>query len=163
MYKRQASDSHNFKAGNWVSVTKKFVTEYTPEGYFSLTFGSGNINLMENIDNYMNGNMQVNLTSYLNNIALGEILKTNTTLFIKYRIGGGKDSNIGINVISTMDAYEYVVNGPNSSINSQVSQSIRVTNVTPAVGGADIPTIEEIRNMIPMHPQCRCTFVPIVK
>ncbi len=143
-----ASDSYNFKAGNWVSVTKKFVTEYTPEGYFSLTFGSGNINPMENIDNYINGNMQVNLTSYLNNIALGEILKTNTTLFIKYRIGGGKDSNIGVNVISTMDAYEYVVNGPNANINSQVSQSIRVTNVTPAVGGADIPTIEEIRNMI---------------
>ena len=24
-------------------------------------------------------------------------------------------------------------------------------------------TLEEIRNMIPMHPQCRCTFVPIIK
>ena len=34
-----ASDSTNFKAGNYLEVTKKFYTEYTPEGYFSLTFG----------------------------------------------------------------------------------------------------------------------------
>jgi SPP1 gp7 family putative phage head morphogenesis protein len=27
----------------------------------------------------------------------------------------------------------------------------------------EVFTLEEIRNMIPMHPQCRCTFVPIVK
>ena len=27
----------------------------------------------------------------------------------------------------------------------------------------EVFTLEEIKNMIPMHPQCRCTFVPIVK
>ena len=27
----------------------------------------------------------------------------------------------------------------------------------------EVFTLEEIRNMIPMHPRCRCTFVPIVK
>lgn len=143
-----ASDSYNFKAGDWVPVTKKFYTEYTPEGYFSLTFGSGNVDPMDNLDNYMSGSMQVNLATFLNNTALGEIPKSNTTLFVKYRVGGGKDSNIGINVINAMSSYELIVNGPNTSINSQVSQSITVTNVTPAVGGADIPTVEEIRNMV---------------
>lgn len=143
-----ASDSYNFKAGDWVPVTKKFYTEYTPEGYFSLTFGSGNVDPMDNLDNYMSGSMQVNLATFLNNTALGEIPKSNTTLFVKYRVGGGKDSNIGINVINAMSSYELIVNGPNASINSQVSQSITVTNVTPAVGGADIPTVEEIRNMV---------------
>ena len=34
------------------------------------------------------------------------------------------------------------------SINSQVSQSVNVTNVTPAIGEVDAPTIEEIRNMV---------------
>jgi hypothetical protein len=38
--------------------------------------------------------------------------------------------------------------GPLSSINNQVSQSLQVTNVTPAVGGADQPTVEELRNMV---------------
>jgi hypothetical protein len=33
-------------------------------------------------------------------------------------------------------------------VNSQVQQSLRVTNITPAVGGSDQPTIEELRNMV---------------
>lgn len=143
-----ASDTYNFKAGDYIDVTKKFYTEYSPEGYFSLTFGSGNVDPMDNLDNYMSGSMQVNLATFLNNVALGEIPKPNTTLFVKYRVGGGKDTNIGINVITTMDAYDLIINGPNAIINTQVSQSIKVTNVTPAIGGADIPTIEEIRNMV---------------
>ena len=35
------SDTHNFKAGKYVTVDNKFVSEYTPNDYFSLTFGSG--------------------------------------------------------------------------------------------------------------------------
>lgn len=143
-----ASDSDNFKAGDYVEVTKKFYTEYTPEGYFSLIFGSGNVDPMDNLDNYMTGNMQVNLATFLNNIALGEIPKSNTTLFVKYRVGGGKNTNLGISVITTMESYELIINGPNNAINNQVMQSISVTNVTPAIGGSDQPTIEEIRNMI---------------
>jgi len=142
------SDSDNFKAGDYVDVTKKFTTEYTPEGYFQLTFGSGNVDPMDNLDEYMTGSMQVNLARFLNNMSLGEIPKSNTTLFVKYRVGGGKATNIGINVITTMDSYEIIINGPNASINTQVSQSIRTSNITPAIGGADAPTIEEIRNMI---------------
>jgi len=143
-----ASDSDNFKAGDYVDVTKKFTTEYTPEGYFKLTFGSGNVDPMENLDNYMTGSMKANLATFLNNVSMGEIPKSNTTLFVKYRVGGGKSTNIGVSVITTMDSYELIVNGPNASINNQVIQSLRTTNITPAIGGADIPTIEEIRNMI---------------
>jgi len=143
-----ASDRDNFKAGDYVSVTNKFYTEYLPEGYFMLTFGSGNVDPMDNLDSYMSGSMQVNLATFLNNTSLGAIPKTNSTLFVKYRIGGGKNTNMGISVITTMDSYDYAVNGPNASINSQVNQSMRVVNVTPAIGGADAPTIEEIRNMI---------------
>ena len=143
-----ASDSDNFKAGKYIDVNNKFITEYTPEGYFSITFGSGTVNPLDNLDNYMNGSLKVNLATYLNNMSLGSVPKANTTLFIKYRIGGGKDSNLGVNVITSIDDVEFEVNGPNENFNSQVQQSLRVTNVTPAVGGADQPTIEELRNMI---------------
>ena len=142
------SDKDNFKAGVFKEVTNKFITEYTPEGYFSLTFGSGTVNPLENLDNYMNGSMKVNLATYLNNMSLGMIPKPNTTIFVKYRVGGGKNTNLGVNVIDSVDNIEFNVNGPNSDINSQVEQSIRVINVTPAVGGADQPSIEELRNMI---------------
>jgi hypothetical protein len=143
-----ASDADNFKAGKYVDVYNKFVTEYTPEGYYSVTFGSGTVNPLENLDNYMNGSLKVNLASYLNNMSLGSVPKANTTVFVKYRIGGGKDSNLGVNVITSIDNVDFEVTGPNESFNSQVQQSLRVTNVTPAVGGADQPTIEELRNMV---------------
>ena len=142
------SDTDNFKSGDYLRVDNKFITEYTPEGYFSVTFGSGNVDPMDNLDNYMNGTMKVNIATFLNNNSLGNIPRANTTLFIKYRIGGGKESNLGVNVITSIDTIDFALNGPNSTINDQVYQSLRVTNITPAVGGADQPTIEEIRNMV---------------
>jgi hypothetical protein len=143
-----ASDKDNFKSGDYMGIVNKFFTEYTPENYFSLTFGSGNVDPMDNLDNYMSGTMKVNLSTFLNNTSLGAVPKSNTTLFVKYRIGGGKETNLGINVINSMDTFDYAVNGPNSSVNDQVNQSLRVTNITPAVGGSDAPTVEEIRNMV---------------
>lgn len=142
------SDKDNFIPGTYLPVTNKFMTEYTPEGYYSMTFGSGTVNPMDNLDNYITGNLKVNLGTYLNNVSLGAVPKTNSTLFVKYRIGGGRDTNLGVNVINSVDNIEFIVNGPVSSINTQVIQSLKVTNVTPAIGGADQPTIDEIRNMI---------------
>lgn len=142
------SDTHNFKPGNYLSVVNKFISEYTPENYFSVTFGSGNADPLNNLDNYMTGTMKVNLSSYLNNMSLGSVPKAGSTIFIKYRVGGGKNSNLGVNVISNVDNIDFIINGPNSSINTQVINSMNVTNITPAVGGADQPTIDEIRNMV---------------
>lgn len=143
-----ASDSSNFKSGDYIKVTNKFITEFTPEGYFSLTFGSGNVDPMDNLDNYMTGNLKVNLSTFLNNTSLGAIPKAGTTLYVKYRIGGGKNSNIGVNVINSLDNYDMSINGPVNSLNDQVAKTLRVTNITPSIGGADTPTIDELRNMI---------------
>jgi hypothetical protein len=142
------SDTTNFTAGTFLPVNNKFITEYTPEGYFSLTFGSGTVNPLDNLDNYMTGQLKVNLASYLNNLSLGTTPKINTTLFVQYRVGGGKDSNLGVNVITNVDDVEFIVSGPVPAKNTGVVQSLRVNNITPAVGGADQPTIEEIRNMV---------------
>jgi hypothetical protein len=144
----KVSDTNNFKPGKYIKVNNKFITEYTPEGYFSLTFGSGNVNSLDNLDNYLTDNLKVNLGSYLNNFSLGAVPKANTTIFIKYRVGGGKDTNLGVNVINSIDEIEFNVNGPVPSINTQVIQSLRVSNVTPAIGGSDQPTVDEIRNLI---------------
>ena len=142
------SDTDNFKAGKYIDVTNKFISEFTPEGYFYLTFGSGTINPMDNLQSFVDNNLKVSLGSFLNNMSLGATPKPNTTLFVKYRIGGGGDTNLGINVINSVDNIEFNVEGPSSNVNSQVIKSLSVTNVTPAVGGADQPTIEEIRNMV---------------
>lgn len=146
--KTASSDTSNFTAGDYKRVTNKFITEYTPEGYMSVTFGSGTVDPLDNLDSFNDGSLKVNLGTYLNNLSLGATPKTNTTIFIKYRVGGGKNTNLGVNVITSVDNVEFNVSGPITSVNNQVVQSLNVTNVTPAVGGADQPTIEEIRNMV---------------
>jgi hypothetical protein len=142
------SDRKNFSAGTYIKVSNKFISEYTPEGYLSMTFGSGNVDPLDNLDNYVTGNLKVTLGTYLNNLSLGNIPKSNTTLFVKYRVGGGKSTNLGIGIINTVENVEFILTGPQSTVNNQVQQSLQVTNITPAVGGADQPTIEELRNMI---------------
>ncbi len=142
------SDKKNFKAGEYVKINNKFISEYTPEGYFFLTFGSGNVDPLDNLDNYITNNLKVNLSTYLNNMSLGAIPKQDTTLFIKYRIGGGKESNLGVGVINNIENIDFSINGPNQVVNEQVLQSLVVTNITPAVGGSDQPVLEELRGMI---------------
>lgn len=142
------SDKKNFKAGEYIKVNNKFITEYTPEGYFFLTFGSGNVDPLDNLDNYIANNLKVNLSTYLNNMSLGAIPKQDTTLFIKYRIGGGKESNLGVGVINNIENVDFSINGPNQTFNDQTLQSLVVTNTTPAVGGSDQPVLEELRGMI---------------
>ena len=146
--KTKTSDTDNFTAGEYKRVTNKFISEYTPEGYMSVTFGSGNIDPLDNLDKFNEGKLKVNLASYLNNLSLGSTPKKNSTVFIKYRIGGGKNSNLGVNVITSVENIEFNVTGPLGNVNSQVIRSLNATNVTPAVGGSDQPTIEEIRNMV---------------
>jgi hypothetical protein len=142
------SDRKNFKAGEYIRVNNKFITEYTPEGYFFVTFGSGNVDPLDNLDNYITNNLKVNLSTYLNNMSLGAIPKQDSTLFIKYRIGGGKESNLGVGVINNIENIDFSINGPNQSFNDQTLQSLVVTNITPAVGGSDQPVLEELRGMI---------------
>lgn len=83
-----------------------------------------------------------------NNFSLGQTLKPNTTLFIQYRVGGGKNTNLGTNVITQVGTVDFSINGPSSTISSQVRNSLRVTNPVAAVGGADKPTLEEARNFV---------------
>jgi hypothetical protein len=142
------SDAHNFMAGKYVKTDKRFTTEYTPEGFFLLQFGSGRSSLQDQLDGFvLNGN-QVDLSDFLNNTSLGIIPKAGNTLFVKYRIGGGKVSNLGVGVINQVENAEFDIDGPNSSINQGVKDSLRVINLTAAVGGDDIPGVEEVRNMI---------------
>jgi hypothetical protein len=72
----------------------------------------------------------------------------NTTMFVKYRIGGGVITNTGPGTITTINRLNSTINGPDAAINSTVQSSVVVTNTTPAVGGSDEPTIEELRNYI---------------
>jgi len=144
----KVSDSPGLKVGRYLSTSDKFITEYTPEGFLKMTFGGGSQSADEQLREFAKNGMNLNLYKYSNNLALGSTLKANTTLFVQYRIGGGTSSNLGVNVITQIGTVSFFVNGPSESINTTVVNSLRCTNVTAAIGGADFPTIEEVRNLV---------------
>lgn len=144
----KVSDSPGIKVGRYVSVSDKFITEYTPEGYFKMTFGGGSQSADEQLREFARNGYKLDLYKYSNNFALGSSLKSNSTLFVQYRIGGGQISNLGVNVITQIGTVSFFVNGPSESINTSVVNTLTCNNVTAAIGGADYPTIEEVRNLV---------------
>ena len=82
--------TNNIKAARWVDITKKFIKEYTSKGFCKLTFGSGDSDVNAFQDGFLKEGVSNRyfLENFLNNTALGEKLKANYTLFVKYRTGG---------------------------------------------------------------------------
>jgi hypothetical protein len=144
----KASDKPGIKVGKYIETENRFISEYTPEGYCRVQFGNSTVTADEQLAEFARTGIPVRLQDYQNNIALGKTVKANTTLFVKYRIGGGTASNIGVNTITQIGNVNFAVNGPSSNINQNVLDSLRCNNVTAAIGGGDIPTTEEVRNMV---------------
>jgi hypothetical protein len=144
----KASDQPGIKVGKYISTSNKFITEFTPEGFFKLTFGGGSQSADEQLREFAATGNPLNLQKYSNNLALGSTLKANSTLFIQYRVGGGISSNVGVNVINQLGTINFAVNGPSQSQNTSVINSLNCTNTTAAIGGANFPTVEEVRNYV---------------
>lgn len=136
------------RKGNWKKIKKKFIKEFSDTGYCRITFGGGSSsmnvfnNTLENIDNFSK------IESYLYNTSLGEKIPSNSTIFIKYRIGGGLNTNLGPNSVTIIQNRNVTINGPSATINQAVLNSLVCTNPIPALGGKDTLSIDELRNMI---------------
>jgi len=144
----KVSDSPGIKVGKYVQTSNKFISEFTPEGFLKMTFGGGNQSADEQLREFAANGFTLNLNKYSNNLGLGSTLKANTTLFVQYRVGGGTGSNLGVNTITQVGTISFFVNGPSESMNTTVVNSLRCTNVVAAIGGADFPTTEEVRNLV---------------
>jgi hypothetical protein len=144
----KVSDNPGIKVGRYIQTSNKFITEFTPEGYMKITFGGGSQSAEEQLQEFARNGFKMDLNKYSNNLSLGSTLKSNSTLFVQYRIGGGIGSNLGVNVINQIGNVSFFVNGPSENVNTSVVNSLRCTNVTAAIGGANIPTMEEVRNMV---------------
>ena len=142
------SDRPGIKVGKYIQTSNKFITEFTPEGYLKMTFGGGSQSADEQLREFARNGYKVDLYKYSNNFALGSTLKANSTLFVQYRVGGGTGSNVGVNVITQVGTVSFFVNGPSENVNTNVINSLRCDNVTAAIGGANFPTMEEVRNLV---------------
>lgn len=138
------------KVGKWIETSRKFIKEYTANGFCELTFGGGD----GDVDAFKQGFLKAGVTNtqflnnYLQNTALGVKLKRGSTLFVRYRTGGGVSSNLGAGVLTSLGDFQLVVNGPRQDYNQQVQRSLKVSNPIPAIGGNDGLSKEQIRYLI---------------
>ena len=144
----KVSDQPGIKVGRYIQTQDRFITEYTPEGFKKMTFGGGTNTAQDQLNQFTTLGATLELQKYSNNFSLGSTLTPNSTLFIQYRVGGGLATNLGTNVINQIGTVSFFVNGPSETTNSAVVNSLRCVNVTAAVGGAGIPSLEEIRNYV---------------
>lgn len=102
----------------------------------SSTLPDGNINFSQNIDP----------TNFLFTKTYGQI-PHNTTLTVQYYYGGGADTNVVQDNLTTIDQMNVDFNtvGLDTNLINQVRASIACTNPEPAVGGRGVESDEEIR------------------
>lgn len=142
------SDNAGIRPGKWITVNKKFIREYTDLGFTKLILGGGTQDTSSLCDFDSNPALVNQIGDFINNLSLGVTPTANTTMFIKYRVGGGSDTNLGPNVLRNLGNVTMVVNGPNQTINNAVKSSLKVNNAFPALGGKDEPSVEELRNLV---------------
>lgn len=146
-------------------VPKRFVTRINRDLRFELLFGSGTgddaelnltldsrqiaTNQYGNVIKNVLGNTSVNNVNFLNSNAYG-IAPANTTLTVKYLVGGGSDTNTPSNTIVNVnnpiilnDTTAYT-SGELAAFNTAV-QSLTINNSEPATGGGDGESIDEIK------------------
>ena len=142
------TDSAGVKVGKYIKTENRFITEYTPEGFLKVQFGGGTTTPNQQLAEFARNGIKLDLANYQNNIGLGLTVQPSTTIFVQYRIGGGLATNVGVSVINQVGTIDFALTGPSDIVNTNVLQSLAINNVTAAIGGANPPTTEEVRNMV---------------
>lgn len=148
-------------------VDKKYSTYFDEDGKCYIQFGSG----VDNYDIYStflaSGISSIAQTQMLNNKGFGVLPEIGTYLHCRYRSGGGQNSNIGAGKIKKIVSrnISYIPGlyelGYDSSITNAVVSSLKCSNVTPAIGGRGLESLDEIRMKSKMaySSQNRCVTI----
>jgi len=142
------------------SVQNRFATRFLDKSTLQIQFGSGNPTdtteeIIPNPDNVGLGlpdNQSKLTTAYAptNFIFTNTygISPSNTTLVVRYLVGGGVESNAQANVLQTIDTNNVTfVNSSlaNSNLAQQIFNTLLATNPNAASGGSDGDDINELR------------------
>jgi hypothetical protein len=138
-----------YSSGKWTTVNRRFTKEFMSDGSCVVTFGNGTPDVdayQEYISNVnLNDSGSISYQKILDNTSLGEKLPSESTLFVKYRVGGGEGTNIGAQVLAQVSNINAVIQGIDASKNDAVLSSTLATNIIPALGGRGLPNVQEIR------------------
>lgn len=148
--------------GQWKPLTQKFITEFTDNGYLKVIFGAGESPQQDSelLEGATESSKNI-ISRVIKNNALGKTIPNNTTMYIYYRVGGGASSNIAKGALTNILYLNVEVCGDDPNIQNAVKKSIKVINTIPSISGKDMPTEDEIRNMIKYNnaAQERCVTV----
>ena len=141
-----------------IKSSRRFVARFKSNNQLEIQFGAGNSDkadeqIIPNPDNIglgiKDGRSKLNTaydpSNFLMTRAYGQV-PSNTTLTVKYLVGGGITSNVNVNTITEADTL-LISNNPNlnGSLLNFVKTSVAVNNPEAAKGGGDGDSIEEIR------------------
>ena len=151
--------------GEWKPLKQKFITEFTDSGYLKIIFGAGKTDGREDID-ISNASTfgRYQISKMINNDSLGVLPRQDMTMYVRYRVGGGTASNVAEGAINTIAYYDMQIGcvpDLDQNVIEAVKQTITVYNVTPSVSGKDMPSEDEVRNLIKYSngAQNRCVTV----
>lgn len=151
---------HSVTKGEWKAIDRKFITEYTDKGYLKIIFGAGIEGANVNFDSEVSPFAKWQMSKILNNDNLGVLPKANSTIFVLYRVGGGKVSNVAQGAINRVSYLNAEFRGDEATA-EKVIKSMKVENTTPSISGKDMPSEKEIKYLIKYHnaAQQRCVTV----
>ena len=138
--------------------TRRFVTRFKANNQLDIQFGAGSSDkadeqIIPNPDNIglgiKDGRSKLDVaydpSNFLMTKAYGQV-PSNTTLTVKYIVGGGIKSNVNANTITNVETL-FTSNNPNLNgpLLQFVKTSVAVNNSESARGGGDGDSVEEIR------------------
>ena len=143
-------------------VPYRFSVKVNSDNTMDLQFGSGDVRLDDGIILPNPKNVGLGLANSVNRLNQGidpsNFLKTNTfgiapintSLTIKYLVGGGVNSNINQKDLTRIRLIEFeddLLSIPDDKLNAynDIKSSVAVENLEAATGGRDFESIEEIR------------------
>lgn len=138
---------NGLRTSKTIRTNRKFIKEFDAANRCTLIFGAGTSNDVI-ADSFDRNNLSALKNIFLDNNALGLIPPANSTIFIRYRIGGGLASNVNANTITNVTTADIVLLGRDEVKNNNVRRSLAVNNPTPALGGGDRLSVEQIRKLI---------------
>jgi hypothetical protein len=145
----------------FLKTSRRFITTVDENNYTTLEFGAGtngtdddlvtfDSNLISaGLTNLQNVNIPLDPSNFLKNESYG-IAPANTTLKIRYLVGGGLESNCLSNDIVNVVSVDFDnsiegLNPEEADLLSTVKNSLKVTNSEPCTGGKDGESDDEVR------------------
>jgi hypothetical protein len=145
----------------FLKTSRRFVTTVDASNKTIIEFGAGvnsqddelvvpSNKVLSQSGTFKNSSVSYDPANFLKSKAFGQA-PANTTLTVRYIVGGGTKSNVNANSIKNVVSADYFGDLTELGVNDKrvtdlIRSTLKVNNPIPAVGGKDAETNQEIKN-----------------